>query len=133
MNKINLIGRLTKDVETRGEGEKAVAKYTLAVERRYKKEGDAEADFLNIVAFGKAGEFANKYFHKGMKVAVVGRVQTGSYTNKDGQKVYTFDVVAEEQEFVEKKSESTTTTTETKKETDDFMDLSAADISEYPF
>lgn len=132
MNKINLIGRLTKDVETRGEGEKAVARYTLAVERRYKKEGDAEADFLNIVAFGKAGEFANKYFHKGMKVAVVGRVQTGSYTNKDGQKVYTFDVVAEEQEFVEKKSESTTTT-ETKKETDDFMDLSAADISEYPF
>ena len=109
MNKVELMGRLTKDPESRGEGNGFVARYTLAVDRRYtKKEGEKETDFLNIVAFGKGGEFAAKYFKKGMKVVVIGRIQTGSYTNKDGQKVYTTDIIAEEQEFAESKGSGTT-------------------------
>ena len=106
MNKVILIGRLTKDVETRysqGNEPMAISRYTLAVDRRFKREGEQEADFINCVAFGKAGEFAEKYFRKGMKVAISGRIQTGSYTNKDGVKVYTTEVVIEEQEFAESK------------------------------
>ncbi len=83
----------------------AIARYTLAVDRRFKRNGDEQtADFIGCVAFGKQGEFAEKYFRKGTKVAVTGRIQTGSYTNKDGQKVYTTDVVVEEQEFAESKN-----------------------------
>lgn len=107
MNKVILIGRLTKDVETRysqGNEPMAISRYTLAVDRRFKKEGEADADFISCVAFGRGGEFAEKYFRKGMKVVVTGRLQTGSYTNKDGQKVYTTDVVVEEQEFAESKN-----------------------------
>lgn len=100
MNKVVLIGRLTKDVTT-GNG---VAKYTLAVDRKYKKEGEPTADFINCVAFGKSAEFAEKYLHKGIKIAIVGRIQCGSYTNKDGQRVYTTDIVVEEQEFAESKA-----------------------------
>ncbi len=81
-----------------------MTKYTLAVERRFKREGDDTADFVGITAFGKGAEFSEKYLHKGMKIAVIGRIQTGTYTNKDGQKVYTTDVIADEQEFVESKS-----------------------------
>lgn len=103
MNKVILIGRLTRDVETRYSGDMAVSRYSLAVDRRFKREGEPDADFINCVAFGKAGEFAEKYFRKGMKVAVVGRIQTGSYTNKDGVKVYTTDIVIEDQEFCESK------------------------------
>jgi single-strand DNA-binding protein len=103
MNKVNLIGRLTRDVETRYSGELAIARYTLAVDRRFKKDGEQNADFINCVAFGKSGEFAEKYFKKGMKVAVSGRIQTGSYDDKDGKKVYTTDIVIEEQEFCEGK------------------------------
>lgn len=106
MNKVLLIGRLTRDPDVRYSGEnndKAVAKYTLAVERRFKREGDDNADFVGITAFGKGAEFSEKYLHKGMKIAVIGRIQTGTYTNKDGQKVYTTDVIADEQEFVESK------------------------------
>ena len=106
MNKVILIGRLTKDVEVRYAGETAVARYTLAVDRKFKREGEPTADFINCVAFGKAGEFAEKYFRKGMKVAVTGRIQTGSYTNKEGQTVYTTDIVIEEQEFAESKGQS---------------------------
>ena len=109
MNKVILIGRLTRDVETRysqGANPVAVARYTLAIDRRFKKEGEQEADFISCVAFGKAGEFAEKYFKKGTKIAITGRIQTGSYTNKDGQKVYTTDVVVEEQEFAESKTNS---------------------------
>ena len=83
MNKVILIGRLTKDVETRYAGEMAVSRYSLAVDRKYKKEGEPTADFINCVAFGKSGEFAEKYLRKGMKIAVTGRIQTGSYTDKD--------------------------------------------------
>lgn len=100
------MGRLTRDPEvryTQSDNATAVAKYNLAVPRRFKQDGQ-ECDFINCVAFGKAGEFAEKYFHKGMKVAVVGRVQTGSYTNHEGVKVYTTDVVVEEQEFAESKN-----------------------------
>ena len=84
----------------------AIARYTLAVDRKFKRDGEPTADFLNCVAFGRSGEFAEKYLHKGTKIAVVGRIQTGSYTNREGQKVYTTDVVVEEQEFAESKNAS---------------------------
>ena len=108
MNKVILMGRLTRDPEVRysqGEQATAIARYTLAVDRRFKRDGDQQtADFIPCVAFGKAGEFAERYFRKGTKVLVTGRIQTGSYTNKDGQKVYTTDVIVEEQEFAESKN-----------------------------
>lgn len=106
MNKVILIGRLTKDPETRYSGDMAVARYTLAVDRKFKRDGEADADFLNCVAFGKNGEFAEKYLRKGVKIAVEGRIQTGSYTNKEGQKVYTTDIVVEGHDFCESKSSS---------------------------
>ena len=108
MNKAILMGRLTRDPEvryTQGENQMAIARYTLAVDRRFNRNGDdITADFISCVAFGKAGEFAERYFRKGTKIAVTGRIQTGSYTNKDGVKVYTTDVVVEEQEFAESKN-----------------------------
>lgn len=108
MNKVMLIGRLTRDPEVRysqGDNAMAIARYTLAVDRRYRRNNEEQsADFIGCVAFGKAGEFTEKYFRKGTKVAIVGRIQTGSYTNKDGVKVYTTEVVVEEQEFAESKS-----------------------------
>lgn len=110
MNKVHLLGRLTKDPDVRqsqGTEPVAIARYTLAVTRRGKKqEGQQEADFISCVAFGKAGEFAEKYLHKGTKICVSGRIQTGSYTRQDGTKVYTTDVVIEEQEFAESKADS---------------------------
>ena len=115
MNKVILIGRLTKDTETRvtqGENATTVARYTLAVDRRFKRDGDQAADFINCVAFGRQADFAEKYLHKGMKICVTGRIQTGSYTNKDGQKVYTTDVIVEDQEFCESKNASTPNTQE---------------------
>lgn len=108
MNKTELIGRLTRDPEVRysqGENSTAVARYTLAVDRRFKKAGETQdADFISCVSFGSAAEFVEKYYKQGMKMAAVGRIQTGSYTNKEGQKVYTTDVVVEEVEFAESKS-----------------------------
>ena len=111
MNKVILMGRLTRDPEVRysqGENALAIARYTLAVDRRFNRNNSDEqtADFINCVAFGRAGEFAEKYFRKGTKVAVTGRIQTGSYTNKDGVRVYTTEVVVEEQEFAESKNSS---------------------------
>ena len=112
MNKVILMGRLTRDPEVRysqGETPLAIARYSLAVDRRGARSAggdDQTADFINCVAFGRAGEFAEKYFRKGTKVLVSGRIQTGSYTNKDGVKVYTTDVVVEEQEFAESKNAS---------------------------
>lgn len=106
MNKVILMGRLVRDPDiyhSQGEKSTVTAKYTLAVDRRFKREGDQTADFINCVAFGKNGEFAEKYLCKGTKIAITGRIQTGSYTNRDGQKVYTTDVVVEEQEFAESK------------------------------
>ena len=109
MNKVILMGRLTRDPEVRysqGENATAIARYTLAVDRRFKRDGEASADFIGCVAFGRQGEFAEKYLRQGTKVAITGRIQTGSYTNRDGQKVYTTDVVVEEQEFAESKRNS---------------------------
>lgn len=104
MNKVILIGRLTKEPEVRYANNNAVARYTLAVDRRFKRDGEPTADFINCVAFGKSAEFTEKYFTKGMKVVVCGRIQTGSYKNRDGQTVYTTDIVVEEQEFAESKN-----------------------------
>lgn len=107
MNKVILMGRLTRDPEMRnsnGESNTAIARYTLAVDRRYKREGDAGADFISCVAFGRSAEFAQKYFRQGLKVVITGRIQTGSYTNRDGNKVYTTDVAVEDQEFAESKA-----------------------------
>lgn len=101
------MGRLTRDPEIRysqGQQSMAIARYSLAVPRKFKRDGESDCDFINCVAFGKSGEFAEKYLHKGIKIAVTGRVQSGSYTNKDGVKVYTTDVVVEEHEFCESKS-----------------------------
>ena len=111
MNRVILMGRLTRDPEvryTQGNEPMAVARYTLAVDRRVRRQDGNEqtADFINIVAFRKAGEFAEKYFRQGLKIIVSGRIQTGSYTNRDGQKVYTTEVVVEEQEFAESKAAS---------------------------
>lgn len=109
MNKVILIGRLTKDPEvryTQGQETMAVARYTLAVDRNRKQDNGQNADFINCISFKKSAEFAEKYFHQGTKLVVTGRIQTGSYTNKDGQKVYTTDVIVEDQEFAESKSAS---------------------------
>ena len=108
MNKSILMGRLTQEPQINGEEHK-VARYTLAVPRRRQVEGEPNADFISCVAFGKAAEFAEKYLHQGTKITIAGRIQTGSYTNKEGQKVYTTDVIVEEQEFAEsKKTEANT-------------------------
>lgn len=107
MNKVILMGRLTRNPDVRysqGEAATAVARYTLAVDRRFKRDGEQTADFIGCVAFGRAAEFAEKYLKQGTKICVTGRIQTGSYTNKDGNKVYTTDVVVEEQEFAESKN-----------------------------
>lgn len=109
MNKVILMGRLTRDPEVRySQGEKpmAIASYTLAVDRKFKRDGETNVDFVSCKAFGKNGEFAEKYLHKGMKIAVEGRIQTGSYTNKDGVKVYTTDVIVDSHEFAESKNAS---------------------------
>jgi single-strand DNA-binding protein len=111
MNKIILIGRLTKDVDVKNTGDTTVAKYSLAVNRSFKKEGQPDADFINCVAFGKSAEFAEKFFQKGQQVAVVGRIQTGSYKNKEGVTVYTTDVVVEEQHFADSKKDGKTGST----------------------
>lgn len=110
MNKVILTGRLTRDPEVRytaGESGTAVARYTLAVDRRYQRGGgDSQADFISCVAFGKGAEFAEKYLKKASLIGVIGRIQTGSYTNRDGQRVYTTDVIVDEHEFVAPKSSS---------------------------
>lgn len=107
MNKCMLVGRLTRDPEiryTQGENASCIARFSIAINRRFKNaEGNYDADFINCVAFGKGGEFIEKYFKKGMAIGISGRIQTGNYTNKDGVKVYTTDVVVEEAEFVESK------------------------------
>jgi single-strand DNA-binding protein len=109
MNRVILMGRLTRDPDVRysqGDNPTAVARYTLAVDRRFGRnnDGDQNADFISCVAFGRSAEFAEKYLHQGTKIAITGRIQTGSYTNRDGQKVYTTDVVVEDQEFAESKA-----------------------------
>ena len=110
MNKVMLMGRWTRDPEVRysqgGENPLAIARFTLAVDRRFKRDGEATADFINCVAFGRQAEHAERFYRQGLKVVITGRIQTGSYTNKDGVKVYTTDIVVEEQEFAESKAVS---------------------------
>ena len=138
MNKVILMGRLTRDPEvryTQGDNAMAIARYSLAVDRRFKRDGEPDADFINCVAFGKSGEFAEKYLKKGTKIAVVGRIQTGSYTNKDGQKVYTTDVVVEEQEFAESKNSSSSDNNQSApaNKNTDFMSIPDGIDEELPF
>lgn len=109
INKVILMGRLTRDPEikySQGATATAIARFSLAVDRRYKRDGEPNADFINCIAFGKTGEFIEKYGYKGTKFVVEGRIQTGSYTNKEGQRVYTTDVVVENVEFAESKNAS---------------------------
>ena len=109
MNKVELMGRLTRNPEMRyssGENQTAIARYTLAVDRRRRNGEENAADFINCVVFGRGAEFAEKYLHKGTKLVVIGRIQTGSFTRQDGTKAYTTEVVVEEQEFAESKSSS---------------------------
>ena len=118
MNKVILMGRLTRDPDIRtatGENTMTIARYTLAVDRRTRKTNTCEptADFISCVAFGKAAEFAEKYFHQGIRVLITGRIQTGSYTNKDGNKVYTTDVIVEEQEFADSRAAGQTSSANT--------------------
>lgn len=137
MNKVILIGRCTRDPEVRysqGENATAVARYTLAVDRQFKRDGEQSADFINCIAFGKRGEFAEKYLRKGTKIAVVGRIQTGSYTNKDGQKVYTTDVIVDEHEFVESKAASQNNGSgSTPVSSDGFLDIPGGVDTQLPF
>lgn len=135
MNKVTLIGRLTRDPEIRtAQSGTTVARYSLAVQRAFKStNGQQEADFINCVAFGKTAEFAEKYLHKGTKIAVNGRIQTGSYTNKDGQKVYTTDVAVEEHEFVESKQAAGQSTPPPTPASDGFMDIPDEIGEDLPF
>lgn len=138
MNKVVLIGRFTRDPEVRYTDQGlSIARFTLAVDRRFKKDGQPDADFPGCVAFGKTAEFIEKYFHKGMKIGVCGRIQTGSYTNNDGVKIYTTDVVVEESYFVESKS-SQAGQTEQKPEpsisdVNEFVPISDSIDEELPF
>ena len=135
MNKVILMGRLTKDPAvryTQGEKPMAIARYALAVNRAIKREKEPEADFINCVAFGKAAEFAEKYFRQGMRVVISGRIQTGSYTNTDGKKVYTTDVVVEEQEFAESKQKGQQSTM-TAPSADGFQNIPDGLEEELPF
>lgn len=136
MNKVIMIGRLTADPEvryTQGQNPMAIARYTLAVNRRFKREGEPDADFIRCVAFGKAGEFAEKYFTKGIKIAITGRIQTGSYTDQRGEKVYTTDIVVEEQEFAESKQNNAPAQTEAPSNGNDFMQIPDGAMDELPF
>lgn len=131
-NKVFLMGRLTKDPEMRGEGTALCARYTLAVDRRYQKDGEQQTDFINCVVFSKGAEFAEKYLKKGTKIVATGRIQTGSYTNKDGQKIYTTDVIVEDQEFAESKA-SSSANTENAGSDNDFMNITPEQKDDMPF
>ncbi len=143
MNKVELVGRLTRDPEvryTQGENASAIARFSVAVNRRFKNnEGNYDADFINCVAFSKSAEFIEKYFKKGMAIGISGRIQTGNYTNKDGVKVYTTDVVVEEAEFVESKNSggasapSNTSANNNAPSADGFMNIPDGIDEELPF
>lgn len=137
MNKVILMGRLTREPDIRysqNDSSMAIARYTLAVDRRYKKDGEQTADFISCVCFGKSAEFIEKYCHKGTKLVVEGRIQTGSYTNKDGQKVYTTDVFVEQQEFAESKGASNASVDTAKPtDSDGFMEIPDDAPDEFPF
>ena len=135
MNKVILVGRLTRDPEIRyanNEKNTCTARFSLAINRKFKTNGQYEADFPNCVAIGKTAEFVEKYFHKGDMIALDGHIQTGSYTNKDGNKVYTTDVFAENVEFAQSKSDSINSNN-SKPLSDGFMNIPDGIESELPF
>ena len=136
MNKVILAGRLVADPEvryTQGAQPMAIARYRLAVDRRFKKEGEPTADFIGCVVFGKQAEFVEKYLRKGMKILVTGRIQTGSYTNNEGQKVYTTDIIVEEHEFCESKTNEAGTPATPTVNADGFMNIPDGIDEELPF
>ena len=144
MNNVNLVGRLVRDPEVRyGQNESvSVAKFSLAVERKWKRDGEPTVDFINCTVFGKSAEFTEKYFRKGMRVAITGRIQTGSYKNKDGQTVFTTEIIVESQEIAQSKSESNESSTVSNAEAgkspygssgDDFMSIPEGAEDELPF
>lgn len=136
MNKVIIMGRLARDPEvhyTQGNEPTAIARYTLAVDRRVKREGEQSADFIGVVAFGRAAEFVEKYCHKGVKLLVTGRIQTGSYTNRDGNKVYTTDVIAEDQEFCESKKSTEEEQPKPETDKDGFMNVPEGISEDLPF
>lgn len=137
MNSVSLIGRLTREVDVKvSQSGNKVARYTLAVDRRFKREGEQTADFISCVAFGRSADFAETYLHQGMKIAVNGRIQTGSYTKQDGTKVYTTDVIVDNQEFCEKKGDAQEAPQAAPEVpvTDDFMDIpDGLDLENLPF
>ena len=135
MNKVILMGRLSKDPEVRysqGNNAMAIARYTLAVDPKFKRDGEPNADFINCIAFGKNGEFAEKYLHKGIKILVEGRWQSGSYTNRDGQKVYTNDCVVESCEFAESKNANQSERPQPSNSDDGFMQI-PDNMEDFPF
>lgn len=144
MNNVSLVGRLVRDPEVRyGQNESvSVAKFSLAVERRFKRDGDPTVDFINCTVFGKSAEFTEKYFRKGMRVAITGRIQTGSYKNKDGQTVFTTEIIVESQEIAQSKSENNESSAHSNSEAgkspygssgDDFMSIPEGVEDELPF
>lgn len=136
MNRVCITGRLTKDPEVRyasGENQMCIASFTLAVNRKFKKEGEQEADFIRCKAFGKTGEFVEKYAKKGMKYDIAGRIQTGSYQNKNGDTVYTTEVVVEDIEFGESKKAQGDSTPKEKPKEETWMDVPDDIDSELPF
>ena len=140
MNKVILMGRLTRDAEIRysqGENSMAIARFSLAVDRRFRKDGEQGADYINCIAFGKTAEFYEKFGRKGTKFVIEGRIQTGSYTNKDGQRVYTTDVVVENTEFAESKSNNqsgnSSQNTSVPSSDDGFMNIPDGIDEELPF
>lgn len=144
MNNVSLVGRLVRDPEVRyGQNESvSVAKFSLAVERKWKRDGEPTVDFINCTVFGKSAEFTEKYFRKGMRVAITGRIQTGSYKNKDGQTVFTTEIIVESQEIVQSKSESNESSATSNAEVgkspygssgDDFMSIPEGTEDELPF
>ena len=136
MNKVILTGRLTRDPDVRytsGDKPMALARYTLAVDRRFKRDGEATADFIGCVAFGRSAEFAEKYLRQGMRIVVAGRIQTGSYTNKDGVKVYTTDVVVDDQECAESKKDTTSNKAPVTTDSVGFMNIPEGIDEELPF
>ncbi len=133
MNNVCLVGRLTRDPEMRmTQSDLAVTRFNVAVDRRFKKDGEQTADFINCISFGKTAEFVEKYFSKGQRIGLTGRIQTGSYTNKEGQKVYTTDVVAENVDFVESKQQNDSKPTESDIG-DGFMNIPSGIDEELPF
>lgn len=135
MNLVVLMGRLTRDVEVKQNGDSVIARFGVAVSREFKnKDGNYDADFLNCVAFGKTADFVSKYFHKGSKILITGRLQTGSYTNREGQKVYTTDIIVDKANFVENKDSSTSQGSAPQNNVaDEFVNVPEGITEELPF